>query len=146
MAFLSFSSVKSEHGELSDGEDVEEFILDLVEEYDVVVFAKSYCPHCRKTRELLEKIHEHEEFDEEMEMKILDLDLLNGEDGSMIQAVLAELTDQRTVPNVFIGGEHVGGNAELQQMHAEGSLISLLESVISGAEEDDEEDDEEEEF
>lgn len=30
-------------------------------------------------------------------------------DGSEIQAALAEWTGQRTVPNVFIGGSHIGG-------------------------------------
>lgn len=30
-------------------------------------------------------------------------------DGADIQAALAEWTGQRTVPNVFIGGNHIGG-------------------------------------
>lgn len=30
-------------------------------------------------------------------------------DGSEIQSALAEWTGQRTVPNVFIGGKHIGG-------------------------------------
>ena len=30
-------------------------------------------------------------------------------DGGDIQAALAEWTGQRTVPNVFIGGKHIGG-------------------------------------
>lgn len=30
-------------------------------------------------------------------------------DGADIQAALAEWTSQRTVPNVFIGGKHIGG-------------------------------------
>ena len=30
--------------------------------------------------------------------------------GAEMQAALQELTKQRTVPNVFIGGKHVGGN------------------------------------
>lgn len=30
-------------------------------------------------------------------------------DGSHIQSALAEWTGQRTVPNVFIGGNHIGG-------------------------------------
>lgn len=31
------------------------------------------------------------------------------DDGPSIQQVLAELTNQRTVPNVFINGKHIGG-------------------------------------
>jgi len=30
-------------------------------------------------------------------------------DGSDIQGALAQWTGQRTVPNVFIGGNHIGG-------------------------------------
>lgn len=30
-------------------------------------------------------------------------------DGADIQAALLEWTGQRTVPNVFIGGKHIGG-------------------------------------
>lgn len=30
-------------------------------------------------------------------------------DGSKVQSALAEWTGQRTVPNVFIGGNHIGG-------------------------------------
>lgn len=37
-------------------------------------------------------------------------DMLCGQgDGNDIQAALAEWTGQRTVPNVFIGGQHIGG-------------------------------------
>lgn len=31
------------------------------------------------------------------------------EDGDAIQRALADLTGQRTVPNVFVGGQHLGG-------------------------------------
>jgi len=31
------------------------------------------------------------------------------DDGSEIQSALAEWTGQKTVPNVFIGGNHIGG-------------------------------------
>ena len=32
----------------------------------------------------------------------------------------------RTVPQIFIGEQHVGGNVELQALDREGKLISLL--------------------
>jgi glutaredoxin 3 len=40
--------------------------------------------------------------------KIHELDVLP--DGAAMQAALLELTGQRTVPNVFINGKHLGGN------------------------------------
>ena len=36
------------------------------------------------------------------------------DDGADIQAALQELTGQRTVPNIFIDHQHIGGNSELQ--------------------------------
>jgi len=36
-------------------------------------------------------------------------DLFREGDGSEVQSALAEWTGQRTVPNVFIGGKHIGG-------------------------------------
>lgn len=36
------------------------------------------------------------------------------DDGSAIQESLADITGQRTVPNIFINKEHIGGNSELQ--------------------------------
>lgn len=48
------------------------------------------------------------------------------EDGSEIQAALAEWTGQRTVPNVFIGGKHIGGCDTTTALHGEGKLVPLL--------------------
>lgn len=39
------------------------------------------------------------------------------EDGSAIQDALQEMTNQRSVPNVFIGKEHIGGNSDLQALN-----------------------------
>ncbi|XVE67894.1 hypothetical protein DITRI_Ditri09bG0024600 [Diplodiscus trichospermus] len=47
-------------------------------------------------------------------------------DGSEIQAALAEWTGQRTVPNVFIGGKHIGGCDNTTAIHKEGKLVPLL--------------------
>ena len=42
------------------------------------------------------------------------------DDGADIQATLLEITGQRTVPNVFIKGQHLGGNDDLQASIASG--------------------------
>lgn len=49
------------------------------------------------------------------------------DDGSAIQAALAELTGQRTVPNIFIAKQHIGGNSDLQGK--KGQLPSLLKDA-----------------
>ncbi len=46
-------------------------------------------------------------------------------DGSAIQSALLEITGQRTVPNIFIGKEHIGGNSDLED-HKNKDLKDLL--------------------
>jgi glutaredoxin 3 len=41
------------------------------------------------------------------------------DDGADIQNALQELTGQRTVPNIFINHQHIGGNSDLQSRKAE---------------------------
>ena len=41
------------------------------------------------------------------------------DDGDEIQAALKELTSQTTVPNVFVGREHIGGNSDVQAKKSE---------------------------
>ena len=38
---------------------------------------------------------------------------VGAEDGLSIQASLAEQSGQRTVPNIFVGGNHIGGYTEI---------------------------------
>jgi glutaredoxin 3 len=43
-----------------------------------------------------------------------------------VQDELEMLTGQRTVPNVFIGGVHLGGNDDTQNAAASGKLQEML--------------------
>jgi glutaredoxin len=65
---------------------------------------------------------------------VLELDQLNGDqssDGPIIQQYLMEKTGQRTVPNIFINNQHIGGNSDLQNLHSMGKLKEILMSSIS---------------
>jgi len=64
--------------------------------------------------------------DKRSEPKIFELDLMEGEEGALIQAYLAEKTGQRTVPNVFIGQKHIGGSDKLAELHEAGELVTLV--------------------
>ena len=83
---------------------------------DVVVFSKSYCPFCDKTKRVFRNL--------EVDATIVELDQLD--EGDAIQADLAEMTGQRTVPSVFIKGTHIGGNDDTQQALASGKLEEML--------------------
>lgn len=51
------------------------------------------------------------------------------DDGAEIQNALLEITGQKTVPNVFIGGQHIGGNSDVQEL----KIANQLEPKIKAA-------------
>jgi glutaredoxin 3 len=53
--------------------------------------------------------------------------ILLADDGAAIQDALEEITNQRSVPNVFIGKKHIGGNSDLQAEKS--NLPSLLKDA-----------------
>lgn len=81
-------------------------IKTLIATKEVFVASKTYCPYCTAAKRLLEKVAP--------QAYILELDTM--EDGDEIQQALAQITGQRTVPNVFIKGKHIGGNSDLQAL------------------------------
>ncbi|KAJ8498251.1 hypothetical protein OPV22_008803 [Ensete ventricosum] len=82
----------------------------------VVVFSKTFCPFCVKVKQLLDQLG--------IRYKAIELNFQS--DGPDMQAALAEWTGQRTVPNVFIGGKHIGGCDATVALHQEGKLEPLL--------------------
>lgn len=47
--------------------------------------------------------------------------------GSAIQQYLQEKTGQRTVPNIFINEQHIGGCDDLMKLNGSGELKKLLQ-------------------
>merc|ERR1711877_72021 len=83
----------------------------------LAVFSKSYCPYCKATKSLLSELG--------AKPYILELDQVD--DGADIQDALQEMTKQRSVPNVFINKQHMGGNSDLQAKKSE--LPQLLKDA-----------------
>ena len=48
------------------------------------------------------------------------------DDGRDIQDALLEMSGQKTVPNVWVKGEHLGGNDDTQAAAKSGKLQELL--------------------
>lgn len=70
-----------------------------IKDNNVMVFSTTYCPYCAQVKSLFSSLDVHH--------AVWELD--EREDGSEIRQFLVEETGQRTVPNVFVGGKHVGG-------------------------------------
>ncbi|KAH9995961.1 thioredoxin-like protein [Russula vinacea] len=90
-----------------------------VAEHTIVVFSKSWCPYSKKAKDLL-KTHYPE-----VQPAIFELDE-NEDGGKAFQDYLEEKTGQRTVPNVFIRQQHIGGSSHLVALHEGGGITPLL--------------------
>ncbi|CAK9442152.1 uncharacterized protein LODBEIA_P58950 [Lodderomyces beijingensis] len=87
-----------------------------IESNKVLVYSKTYCPYCRATKDLLNK--------HQVEYKLVELNTVP--DGSQIQRTLQKISGQKTVPNIFINGKHIGGNSDLQALEQSKKLAQLL--------------------
>ncbi|TPX45103.1 hypothetical protein SeMB42_g03267 [Synchytrium endobioticum] len=96
---------------------VKDLVEQLIHDNAVQVFSKSYCPYCTKAKSLLDSMN--------IKYNAVELDLI-GEQGQQIQDYLYQKTQQRTVPNIFIREQHVGGCDDLHSAKASGKLESLL--------------------
>uniref|UniRef100_A0A8D1YLP0 thioredoxin-disulfide reductase (NADPH) n=2 Tax=Sus scrofa TaxID=9823 RepID=A0A8D1YLP0_PIG len=98
-------------------EELRRRLLGLIEGHRVVIFSKSYCPHSTRVKELFSSLG--------VECNILELDQVDN--GASVQEVLSELTNQRTVPNIFVNKVHMGGCDRTFQAHQSGLLQKLLQ-------------------
>jgi len=57
--------------------------------------------------------------------KVIELDQVDN--GDEIQRALQVISGQRTVPNVFVKGQHLGGNDDTQAAARNGKLKQMLE-------------------
>lgn len=84
------------------------------------MFSKTYCPYCKKAKRILSS---------HLKSNMVVVELDERDDGSDLQAYLAELTGARSVPRVFIGGKCIGGGDDTEALDRSGQLIPMLESV-----------------
>ena len=80
----------------------------------VVIYTGDLCIHCNWATELLNR--KNIEFTEYNVAK----------DSIKREEMLKKSNGMRTVPQIFIGEHHVGGNIELQALEKEGKLNLLL--------------------
>src|SRR5690606_41500760 len=84
--------------------EAERFVADIVGDEPVVLFALEWCEFCWSVRKLFARLG--------IEFTSVDLDSVAyqaGDRGGKIRAVLAARTGTKAIPQIFIGGTHVGG-------------------------------------
>ena len=81
----------------------------------VVIYTGNLCIHCDWAIELLNRKN----------IKFTEYNI--AEDAEKREEMFKKSNGARTVPQIFIGEYHLGGNAELQALERKGRLNSLLE-------------------
>ena len=80
----------------------------------VIIYSGETCPHCSAAKALLKsKNAEYEEID-------------IWKDPTKAKEMLQKTNGARTIPQIFIGDHHVGGNDQLQEANRNGELDKLL--------------------
>jgi glutaredoxin 3 len=81
----------------------------------VRVFVTSYCPYCTRAKQFLKS------FD-------IDFETVDVTTDAEKRNWLVDTTGMRTVPQIFVGDESVGGYTDMQALHRDGDFFPLLES------------------
>ena len=80
----------------------------------VVIYTGDLCIHCGWAIDLLNR------------KKIKFTEYNVAKDSSKREEMFKKSNGSKTIPQIFIGDHHVGGNAELQALERDGRLDSLL--------------------
>lgn len=81
---------------------------------DVVMYTTAVCPYCIRAEQLL-----NSKGVSEIEKIRVDLQ-------PELRVAMMEKTGRRTVPQIYINGEHVGGYEDLASLNRAGKLDALL--------------------
>jgi cysteine synthase A len=99
----------------------EQFVSDMVGQEPVVMFALEWCEFCWSVRKLFTAMN--------IPYRSVDLDSVEYQEGDLggkIRAVLLDRTGQPTIPQIYVGGEHIGGATDLFDECKEGTMQERL--------------------
>jgi glutaredoxin 3 len=82
----------------------------------VVMYVTGWCPYCARARSLLES--------KGVAFEEIDIEAVPGARGEMMAR-----SGRSSVPQIFIGGKHIGGSDELQELDATGRLDQMLKAT-----------------
>jgi glutaredoxin 3 len=80
---------------------------------DVWIYLTSWCPYCSAAKQLLKRKN----------VSFTEVDVDGRDD---LRGWLRSASGQRTVPQVFINGESVGGFSDIDELDRQGKLDALL--------------------
>ncbi len=79
----------------------------------VKMFTTRFCPYCVAARRLLEQLG-------------IDFEDVAVDGDAELRGEIMQASGQRTVPQIWVGEQHIGGYTELAALHQQGGLLPLL--------------------
>lgn len=79
------------------------------------MYTTRFCPYCIAARRLLEQL-------------CIDFEDVAVDGNAELRAEVMRASGQRTVPQIWIGEQHIGGYTELAALHQQGGLLPLLKA------------------
>ncbi|MBW3245487.1 glutaredoxin 3 [Epibacterium sp. DP7N7-1] len=86
----------------------------------IVIYTKNYCPYCKAAKALLT----------ERGVKFTDFEISDA--STKRKEMIQRAGGRSTVPQIFIGGFHVGGFTDLAELDRSGGLDALLRPHKAG--------------
>lgn len=80
---------------------------------EIIIYTTSWCPYCKRAKALLKELKQN--------YKEIDI-----EEDPSIKAEMMKKSGRKTVPQIFIDGEHIGGCDDLYELHGAGGLKPKL--------------------
>jgi len=81
---------------------------------EVTIYSTTFCPYCVRAKQLLER----------KGVAYKEINLSN--EAPEVRVELMQRTNHRTVPQIFIKDQFIGGFDQLYALEREGKLVSLL--------------------
>ena len=81
----------------------------------ITIYTTPYCPYCHAAKALLKK-------------KGVSFAEIDVQDPSLRQQMMIRSNGRRTVPQIFIGDQHVGGSDDIHELDRRGQLDPLLQT------------------
>ena len=104
-------------------EEKEKFVRQTIQEHSsgVLVFSKTYWPYASKGKRVVAKTG--------CKHTIIELDECGEPRNGDIQRILEQISNIRTVPQIFIAGQSVGGGDDIEKLHNRKKLIPMMKKA-----------------
>ncbi|KAI9249394.1 hypothetical protein BDA99DRAFT_548726 [Phascolomyces articulosus] len=96
------------------------WIQHTLRKYPVVLYSKTYCPFCRRAKQVLDQYCKNNYYIVEVDQR---------KDQLAMKQSLIDLSGRRTFPNLFVDGQSIGGSDEIVRLEKLGKLSELLPCI-----------------